>query len=233
MIWDPSALDGAHHDGDHHGEAGFTLVELLVALSLLSLVATALFASLRLGIVAWGRSIAHVEGAEHITFAQNFLRRSIADAYPLFSLTGVNRGQVAFEGTATSLKLLAPSPMVLGGGGRSWLTLLLDQHDQRTDLVMITQLELADAQAAPQLKRPLITNVQRVVFGYYGRSRGERTAQWRGQWMREATLPELVRIRVEYPQGDARVWPELVVKPRIAVDVGCAYEPLTKACRGR
>jgi general secretion pathway protein J len=220
-------------DSDHQGEAGFTLVELLVALGLLTLVATVLFASLRFGILAWGRGAAHVDDVEQITFVQNFLRRSIGDAYPLFSVAGANRGQVAFEGTATSLKLLAPSPIALGGGGRSWLMLSLERHDLRTDLVLISQPELGDSQVAVISQKPLITNVQHIEFSFYGRSRGERMAQWRERWMGEATLPELVRIRVEFPQGDARLWPELVVKPRIAVDVGCTYEPLTKACRGR
>ena len=233
MKRDLSASNDAHRDSDHQSEAGFTLVELLVALSLLSLVAAALFASLRFGILAWGRGVAHVDGVEHIMFVQNFLRRSIANAYPLFSVSGANRGQVAFEGTATSLKFLAPSPVVLGGGGRSWLMLSLDRHDSRTDLGLISQPELADRQVARSLKKPLIADVQLVEFSFYGKSRAERIARWRDQWIGEAILPELVGIRVAFSQGDVRFWPELVVKPRIAVDVGCAYEPLTKACRGR
>jgi general secretion pathway protein J len=123
--------------------------------------------------------------------------------------------------------------MALGGGGRSWLRLSLDRHDQRTGLVLLSQPELADPQIGSPLKKPLMANVQRVDFSYYGRLRSDRIVQWRDRWIGEGTLPELVRIRMEFPASDPRVWPELVIKPRIAVDVACSYETLTKSCRGR
>lgn len=76
---------------------------------------------------------------------------------------------------------------------------------------------------APQVARspqkPLIADVQRVEFSFCGKSRAERIAQWRDRWIGEVGLPEPVRIRVKLSQGDARLWPELVVKPLIAVDV--------------
>jgi general secretion pathway protein J len=218
---------------DRH-EAGFTLVELLVALSLLSLVSLALFTSLRFGILAWGRSAAHTERLEHIAHAQNLLRRLISDAYPLFLNEGPNRGRVAFEGTATSLRFLASSPVALGNAGRSWFTLVLDQQGGRAHLMLMSIPELADRHdSSTLLKRVFIANVDRVDFSYFGKSRAERNVQWRDRWTDEPSLPELVRIRIDFPAGDGRVWPELSVRPRITADVGCAYDILSKRCRGR
>lgn len=224
----PTAEGAGRHD------AGFTVVELLVALSLLSLISLVLFASLRFGILAWGRGATHTDRVEHITHTQNLLRRLIADAYPLFSTDGSNRAQVAFDGTTTSLRLLAASPIALGGAGRSWFALSLDLRDGRAHVILTSKPELADRDDASTLiSRALIANVERVDFSYFGRLRSDKVAQWRERWTGEGSLPELVRIRVDFPAGDARLWPELLVRPRIATDVACTYDILSKRCRGR
>ncbi len=56
---------------------------------------------------------------------------------------------------------------------------------------------------------------------------------WRTSWSNEKTLPQLVRIYAVFPDGDARIWPEFVVAPRVSVDVNCLYDALTKYCQGR
>lgn len=220
-------------EGERRHEAGFTLVELLVALALLSFVSLALFGSLRFGILAWGRGAAQTERVEHIAFAQNLLRRLVADAYPLFVSDGPTRRYVAFDGSTKSLAFLSSAPVVLGSG-RSWFTFVLDRRGTRTDLVMTSRMELADREDASTLiRKVLLPDVDRVEFSYFGRSRSDRVAQWRDHWTGEMTLPELVRVRIDFPEGKGRLWPELLIAPRIAADVGCAYDTLTKRCRGR
>jgi prepilin-type N-terminal cleavage/methylation domain-containing protein len=58
------------------GEAGFTLVELLVAIALLGILNIALFGSLRFGVSAWGRGTARADAAAEIPrkiFSTGFL----------------------------------------------------------------------------------------------------------------------------------------------------------------
>src|ERR1700674_5801628 len=83
-------------------EAGFTLVELLVALSLFSLLALVLFGSLRFGLRAWELGTAHADRVEDVMFAQNLLRRLVADAYPLFAFDNPIHSRLDFDGGARS-----------------------------------------------------------------------------------------------------------------------------------
>ncbi len=216
----------------HPEEAGFTLVELLVAIILLSLISLVLTGSLQFGLTAWARGMAHSDHVDNSMSAQQFLRRALEDAYPFFSSNDPTRRRVEFAGTADSLAFLAPAPLAGGGGGRSRIMLSVRRHDGHSDLMVRAAPELgADNQASTRSR--LIANVESVELSYFGKRRSDRAPAWHDRWKDEIGLPQLVRVRVRFPTGDTRLWPDLVVAPRIAADVGCTYDPFSKLCRGR
>jgi general secretion pathway protein J len=204
----------------------------LVAIGLLSLLSVILLGSLRFGLWAWERGAAHGNRIDHIALVQNFLRRAIEDAYPFFLTGAATHGHVEFEGTANSLRLLSSTAHALGKGGRSRWSLAVSRDHKRVDLLIIATPELA-GDLSRTARKILLPNVQAVELSYFGKARSEREPVWRQQWTRQAQLPQLVRIRVSFPPGDTRTWPELVIAPRIGADVGCVYDPLTRQCRGR
>ena len=131
-----------------------------------------------------------------------------------------------------SLGFLAPAPLALGGGGRSRIMLSVRRHDGHCDLMVRAAPELGDDNQASNRSR-LIANVESVELSYFGKRRSDRAPAWHDRWTDEIGLPQLVRVRVRFPSGDTRLWPDLVVAPRIAADVGCTYDPFSKLCRGR
>jgi general secretion pathway protein J len=215
-------------------QAGFTLVEALVALTLLSLLSIALTVSLRLGVDAWARGSAHSDQLSRITVVQGLLRRMVGEAYPYFLSNDPTRPYVDFEGTSESLAFLASTPIVLGDIGRSKFRLSIAKHDGLSDLVMTSQAELAAVDAPSKVdKKMLLASTAFIEFAYFGKLRSEINAQWHDRWTGQTALPQLLRIQVRFPEGDSRLWPDFVIAPRIAVDVGCVYDQLTKQCRGR
>jgi general secretion pathway protein J len=212
-------------------EAGFTLLELLVAITLLSLLSLVMVGSLRFGVKSWERGTAHAELIDHSLLVQDFLRRTLEDAYPLFS-PGPAQGRVAFEGTARSLRFLAPAPVALGAGGRMRIEVSLERGGERSDLVVTTAPELG-GDPSPKARKILMPNIEGMELSYFGRRRSDREAAWHEQWIGETALPQLLRLRMRLPSGDTRLWPDLFIAPRISVDVGCVYDPFSKQCRGR
>jgi general secretion pathway protein J len=227
-------MNGAAATPSRDPEAGFTLMELLVAITLLSLLSLVLTSSLRFGLTAWARGTDHAERVDHGLIVQDFLRRAIGDAYPYFLSTDPTRGtgRVDFVGTAQSLRFLSPAPIALGGRGRVRFEVSVDRNGGRSDLVVASAPELADSTSTPE-RKILMPDVEAIELAYFGKRRSDRAANWHDAWAEEPALPQLVRLKVRLRSGDTRAWPDLVVAPRITADVSCVHDPLTKRCRGR
>ncbi len=80
---------------------------------------------------------------------------------------------------------------------------------------------------------PLLRNLAAVRFSYYGAAAPGGQPVWQARWPVGTTIPQLVRLHVDFARGDSRVWPDLIVAPRIEADAGCVYDDATQACQGR
>jgi general secretion pathway protein J len=221
-------------DASLRRDAGFTLVELLVAITLLGFIAVLIFGALRFGTRAWERSEAVIVQVDDIGVTQALLRRLVGEAYPMF-IPDPARPRVDFAGAGDRLSLLAPLPDALESGGMARFTLFARERAGRGELDLAWQPELAregDASGQPR-QEPLVTGIARLEIAYFGSERPSEAASWHDRWSDQMALPALVRIRVEFPREDGRVWPELVVAPRLTVDQSCLYDPVTRHCRGR
>jgi general secretion pathway protein J len=225
--------DTATCDADH-GDAGFTLVEMLVALALFSILAIALFDSVSAGLKEFQIVSRRADRADHGLVAQNILRRMIRDAYPFFLQDDQSRPHVDFEGAKEFISFLGDAPLVIGRSGRYRFNLSLDHHGGQTDLILTSMLELnkrSDKQTS--VKTVLIDDIAGANMSYFGVAAVGQSAQWHDRWVQQSELPKLIRIRLSFRSGDTRSWPELVVAPRVYADVNCTYDPVTRRCRGR
>jgi len=209
--------------------AGFTLLELLVSLTLLSLVGLIMLGGLRLGGRVWERGAVAGDAVESVAAPQNLLRRQLANIYPLWQVSSPTQGQVAFEGTRNSLTFVAPIPAQLGPAPNQRF---------RLEITSAGELELGwhgldDSGGTDSVRSTLLAKVAGLELAYFGPDQSGRNPQWWDSWSGRRQPPELIRIRVRFPLGDRRLWPELVVHPEIMVDVACVYDPIYRGCRGR
>jgi general secretion pathway protein J len=216
------------------GESGFTLVELLVALTLLAFVSVLIFGALRFGIRAWDQSEQVAVQVDDVSVAQALLRRLIGEAYPMF-IPDPARPRLDFDGGSDRLSLLAPLPDALESGGMARFTLFARERKGRSEIDIAWRPELmrdGDAGADPR-EETLLAGIARLEIAYFGSARPGDAPAWHDRWTERAVLPALVRVHVAFAEGDRRVWPDLVVAPHLTVDQGCLYDPVTRHCRGR
>jgi general secretion pathway protein J len=224
------AIVGRHSGG----EAGFTLVELLVGLALFSLLATLLFDNVRFGLRAWQRASANAEQFERSMISQDLLRRSIGNLYPMMVTNDALQQQIDFEGTKEAVSFLGNAPIASNGGGRFRFNVFVERRQAQADLVVSSTPELAGSNDQSMTTRTLlVSGIDRAEFSYFGETATERKLQWTDSWTKRSDIPRLVRLRVGFRSGDAQLWPDLLIAPRILADVSCVYDPITTRCRGR
>jgi general secretion pathway protein J len=221
-------------ESDKGDEAGFTVVEVLVALALFTLLSTVVFETVRFGLTSWTIGSSSAQHIDQVITSQGVIRRLLADAYPsTFGRYSGNR-YVEFSGTRNSVTFLASAPDVIGGGGRFRYTIAIASREETADLVVNAEPELTiEGDHRLKTRAVLLPDVRRVEFSYFDADRSYQGDRWRAEWNNRDELPKLIRVSATFADGDRRYWPDLVVSPRISVDAHCTYDPLTVRCKGR
>lgn len=213
-------------------ESGFTLLELLVALTLMALLSVVLLGGLRFGARVWEESERHNEGGNELRLAQMRLRGNIAQAWPYFDVTDPSNPHIRFRGHPNSLAFLAPVPQELAPGGYADVTITAVSTKRKTDLVMRIRPELALVGASIREEK-LVSGFSELRLSYFGADAPNLAPVWHDEWHDRRYLPDLVRIEGNFSPEDGRIWPEFIVAPKIGADVSCVFDPLTHFCQGR
>jgi len=206
--------------------AGFTLLELTIALVLLALLSTVLFGSLRLAGQSTGRGEAKADATSSMRLTEEFLRTNLEAQHPL-RMRKMAQFPLLFTGTADSLSYASELPARVAAGGVWFFRLRVLADDAKSPLVLERMVPDVGADSPPQFqgadRSVLADGIAKIVIGYYGRDSGTLASAteptWRDHWDDAQRLPLLIRIDVTPITGDP--WPRLVVAPRESPDAGC------------
>jgi general secretion pathway protein J len=204
-------------------QRGFTLLELLVAITLLGLLMAALLGGLRLGARVWETGEARRDAGARVQVVQDFLRQRLAGALP-FEVTMLAEGgrpEFAFRGTGDEVRFAGALPEQLGAGVYLMqLTLAAGGDDgERRDLVLRWQpldLEGGSADHPPEPEeRVLVEGVEALELAYFGALDPREAPDWWPEWTQQDAFPGLVRVQLRFAPDDLHHWPELIVHPMV------------------
>lgn len=202
-------------------EHGFTLMELLVATTLLGILMVALFGGLRLGTRVWEASDRTLVASEEGEVIRNFLRTRLEQTLPVTATLPDNQQETLFRGEPGVLRFASSMPISLGSD-LFLLELLLkrsETSDRSQDLVLRWRPIDANRTAGTEdvSERVLIEDVAGLEFGYFGRRENAVDAVWASDWQVGEVLPVLIRLNLQFPKNDRRRWPPLIVSPKVDV----------------
>lgn len=216
---------------------GFTLIEMLVALALVSLMSIAMLQAYRFSQRTLSQTTRVDAAVRDIANAQRLIRRLVEQAYPFEVTPDAKSGAVArgLSGEEKRLALSAPAAAHLGGVGHYRYTLALAE-DGALDVSWVLDRNGASEEIAEAKVRheAILDGVHSISIAYLElveRGNGRIELNWQESWIDKSVLPALVRIRVEFAPDDRRRWPELIVAPRISADANCVFDVVSQMCR--
>jgi len=198
------------------GQSGFTLVEVLVAMTIMALMMSLLFGGLRLAGRAWDTTDRRLDESAAVQTVQGFVRQRLGEArkIELPDLFERRRAdQIVFDGLPGSVRFVGTLPAHRGGGGLRLMVLF--QRDGGLWLRyrdFVHDEALFDGGSAAWTERRLLEAVSGLSVRYYGRLAEAENPGWHSRWLAQEYLPRLVRIAVERPQGQRTRWPELLIR---------------------
>ena len=193
---------------------GFTLVEMLVALTLMSLVMLGMASAIRTMAQTEERIDVRVDRADEMRVASGFIRSVLGrlSTRRVNPVTNVGDTPFLFRGEANSVTWLGVMPARFGAGGRHAFRLAVEPVQQDSALVIRfipwtgggTPDDWARADS-----RVLVRGVTSLALTYEDARQADPL--WVDQWSRTASLPARIRIELN-THGSA--WPLWIVATR-------------------
>ena len=215
-------------------DAGFTLVEILVGITLLAMLATLIANGTRTGGRAWSAAERRTAEIDDMDAVQALLRRTIASARPSFVSADPADMTIDFTGAPDSLGLVAAQPGTQDDGPWMRERFFVSRAGKTGALFMSWQAEgaaVANDRSPPVGEAMLLDRVAAVRFSYFGPPRPGEAPVWLDRWAARDRLPQLVRVAIARDGDGFAKWPELVVATRINANAGCIQDVLDSACR--
>jgi general secretion pathway protein J len=190
---------------------GFTLLEMLVSLSVAALLVSLVYGAVRVGQRSAQTMGKHTVDSEVMRIGWQFLRDALTRARPV---QGDPENPTGFTGNANTLAFVADMPAYVGLGGLMLIELEIEKDSEGDQLILSRQrFDRSSIQPSEQgIERAvLVDDLESMEIEYFGPSEGENAPAWHTSWQEAGTLPSLVRIVIK--PMDALAWPELVARP--------------------
>ena len=197
-------------------DAGFTLMEMVVAFTILGLVAGIVFSSFRLALSSYQKSQIRLEeeAAERILGDQ--VKRQVASLYPLRPVArpdGAGRGQMEppirfqtplFFGTPDSVTFITVAPLIMHETpGLTVVRYGLAEDEFGDPYMGSMETQFVGLDSFNSMVRipggkplPLIRGIDQLEFQYYGYDSRQKRFGWFPEWLGEEmqSVPRAIRI---------------------------------------
>ncbi len=223
----PSGVSRARSRIRNRGtSAGFTLLEVMLAIVLLALLLAGTWGAIRTTVHAMHSGEDAIDRTNRLRVAEEFMRRQVSRILPLAfgqdESTGTN---YVFEGSGDSMRFVAPMPGYLSKGGPYVQTLkLVGARGGGKELVftdsMLNGFDLAEQKQAME-PAVLLDQIQDGKFQYRTLDDQGELSDWSDQWDDPSVTPVMVRVLITMRPEARVVFPDMEIP--LMLDVGASH----------
>lgn len=224
--------------GDANRQAGFSLVEVLVAVAVMAIMMGTAGTALRLMSSAIGRGNAHVD---QIDMAVRGLAAVRNDLARIERATETDRQAVRFVfiGEAQLLRFVLVEPDRPGDPGTYLVTYATRRNGADNQLVRSRNVydpgQRRKAGAADEASEVVVLQgAYRFEFSYLQRTDGR--TRWTPKWTDSRSIPEMVRLAAVATRPNVPPLPDVIARPRVDAEASClagGTQPCTPRSGGR
>ena len=218
-------------------QAGFTLIEVVLAMVLLGAMMLLLYSGLAFGLRSWDAADLNGRRTADRQIAENFLRREIGETFPLRFKDPLTL-KLAFEGKKDELRFASARPAGISAGGLSLVGIAVEAAEDRTrnrNLVMRRAMPDDAAKDFGPLDKGdrtiLFENIDSIAFQYFGSENDFTDPLWVDAWQFAGRVPQLIRVRIR--TSDGTMLPDMVVRLMLSEEAGCLESAFQRVCRPR
>lgn len=194
---------------------GFTLIEVLIAMTLLSIMVVLLFSSLKICADSWEKGESKITDVNEVAVVYNFFQRHLSVARPLWNdFSGENK-TFSFQGKAQSMQFVSAFPASAARSGLQLFSIDLQTEDnnQVIKVTLTPFFPVAEGEEWHKEEVSLIKHVSDFTLAYFGSDDRVSEANWREEWLDKEVLPRLVKINIKLE--NEIYWPEMIIDLKV------------------
>jgi general secretion pathway protein J len=194
-------------------QRGFTLVEVIIALTIVATLLVITFAGLRVGLAAWQRGDERGQALERSRSVAQIITRTLGSAYPYqVAAMGREPAHLLFEGAADRVAFVTAAPPFPGADPVAFTAVTLGLSTGPAPGLALTQKVLPNEKPFDVTLAPIFVDgaISGVRFRYLKGTTGEWTDRWDAA--AEKTLPLSIEVTLTILQAGRSVeQPPLIV----------------------
>ncbi len=195
---------------------GFTLIEVLIAMTLLSIMMVLLFTSLKICADSWERGENKITDVNEMAVVYNFFQRDLSIAKPLWKDLPVEEDKsFSFQGSSQSLQFVSAFPASAGRSGLQMfsLNLLEENNEQVINVTIVPFIRLTEGEKLQKEEVTLLKHVTDFTLSYFSSASEISESVWTDEWLNKEALPRLVKINIKLDNGI--YWPAMIIDLKV------------------